>query len=214
MSEFSESKLYLCTLATAILFFVIFSGLFPGPLDFWSQFSIILLVLLTAGLKLDPLFGVPVHEDFKKGAMRAVLLGLISAAVLYGIFWTGNRFIQSVWPEISGRLDSIYALKSGSGRWRVGIFLALIIGPGEELWWRGFLQRHWMARLGKWPGMLTVSLLYAAVHLGSGNPLLVLAALAGGLWWGYQYLKFDSLLSNIISHTVWDLLVFITFPFA
>ncbi len=212
MSEFSESRLYLCTLATAILFFLIFSGLFSGPLDFWSQFSVILLLLLTAGAKLEPLFSVTVREDFKTGGLRAVLLGLISAAVLYGIFRAGNMFLQAFWPEISGRLDSIYALKSGSSRWRIGLFLALIIGPGEELWWRGFLQRHWMARLGKWPGMLTVSLLYAAIHLGSGNPLLVLAALVGGLWWGYQYLRFNSLLSNLISHTLWDLLIFIIFP--
>jgi hypothetical protein len=49
--------------------------------------------------------------------------------------------------------------------------------------------------------------------LTSGNPVLVLAALVCGLWWGYQYLRFNSLLSNVISHLFWDLLVFIILPF-
>jgi len=54
--------------------------------------------------------------------------------------------------------------------------------------------------------------LYAAVHLTSRNPVLVLAALVCGLVWGYQYLKFKSVLANIISHICFDLAVFLFLP--
>lgn len=213
MSALSENRIYLATFLSAILFFLIFSGLISGLFDFWSLFSAILLVLLTAGLKIDPLFSYSVFGDFKDNPRRGLVLGLISAAALYVIFWLGHRLVLIWFPGLSVQLSSVYALKAGSSRWRIGLFLALIIGPGEELWWRGFLQRHWMARLGKLPGMLVVSVLYATVHLGSGNLLLVLAALMGGLWWGFQYVRFNSLLANVISHTLWDLLVFLVIPF-
>jgi membrane protease YdiL (CAAX protease family) len=213
MGALTENKIYLATAVSAVLFFLVFSGKFWRGLDFWSLFSVTILLLLTAGLKLDPLFGPLVYGDFKERTWSAAGLGLASAAALYVIFLIGNQLVHVFWPGSSDLLRSVYALKYGSSRWRIGIFLALIIGPGEELWWRGFLQRHWMARLGRWPGLLAVAALYAAVHLGSGNLLLVFGALVGGLWWGFQYLRFNSLLANIISHTVWDLLVFLIFPF-
>ncbi|MBC7363077.1 MAG: CPBP family intramembrane metalloprotease [Candidatus Aminicenantes bacterium] len=213
MGALSDNKIYLATAVSAVLFFLVFSGKSFLSLDFWSLFSVTILVLLTAGLKLDPLFGLLVYGDFKERVWTAVGLGLGSAAMLYVIFLAGNHLVHNFWPGSSELLRSVYALKYGTSQWRIGIFLVLIIGPGEELWWRGFLQRHWAVKLGRWPGMLAVAALYAAVHLGSGNLLLVVAALVGGCWWGFQYLKFNSLLSNIISHTVWDLLVFLVFPF-
>jgi membrane protease YdiL (CAAX protease family) len=57
------------------------------------------------------------------------------------------------------------------------------------------------------------ALLYTAVHLAGGNIMLVLAAALCGVFWGWLYLRFRSPLLNIISHTLWDLLVFVVLPF-
>jgi membrane protease YdiL (CAAX protease family) len=76
----------------------------------------------------------------------------------------------------------------------------------------GFLQRTGL-HVGNWPGLFLVAGLYAAVHLTSRNPVLILAALVCGLVWGYQYLKFKSVLANIVSHILFDLAVFLFFPF-
>jgi hypothetical protein len=213
VKNFSENSLYWLTLLIAVCFFLIFSGRFLVGVDFWSLFATGLLVYLMVVLWLDPLFSKLISGDFGEKAGSKILIGLVSAILLYGVFFAGNIVLRYIFPETLEHLASIYNLKFGSSSLRIGIFLTLIIGPGEELLWRGFLQRHWAARLGKEAGFLAVALLYAAVHLSTRNPLLVLAALGGGLWWGYQYLKFNSLLVNVVSHLLWDLLVFIIFPF-
>ncbi len=56
-------------------------------------------------------------------------------------------------------------------------------------------------------------MLYTAVHLASGNIMLVLAAAVCGVFWGWLYLRYRSPVLNIVSHTLWDLAVFVVFPF-
>jgi len=50
------------------------------------------------------------------------------------------------------------------------------------------------------------------VHLTTGNPLLIGAALVAGLFWGGLYLWQGSILTIVVSHTLWDILVFLIFP--
>lgn len=206
-------SLVLLTLGVAIYFALIFSGLFSGRIDFWSLLAGGLMLFLILALWSDPLFSKLIYGDFREKPLVAIGLGLASALLLYLVFFAGNIILRKIFPESVSSLRAIYSLKSGSSLLRIGLFLGLIIGPGEELLWRGWLQRHWCRRLGKFPGLLTVVLLYSAVHLPASNPVLVLAALVCGLWWGFQYLKFNSLLANVISHLLWGLLVFIILPF-
>jgi CAAX amino terminal protease family. len=210
--KFSENNLYWLTLLVAVCFFLLFSGHLQLVVDFWSLFSSFLLVFLVIVLWLDPLWGQLILNDLKERKGAKILIGLISAVVLYGLFYGGNLLLGKFLINKSEYLSSIYNLKIGSNSLRIGIFLALIIGPGEELLWRYFLQRRWAARIGQWPAMVLVAVLYAAVHLSTKNPVLVLAALVCGLWWGYQFLKFRSILANVISHVLWDLMVFMLFP--
>jgi membrane protease YdiL (CAAX protease family) len=44
--------------------------------------------------------------------------------------------------------------------------------------------------------------------------MLILAALVCGIFWGSLFLKYRSPLMLIVSHTLWDLLVFIVLPFS
>ncbi len=206
-------SLILLTLGVAIYFSLIFSGLFSGRIDFWSLLAGGLMLFLILALWSDPLFSKLIYGDFRDKPLVAIRLGLASALLLYLVFFAGDIILRKIFPESAGSLGAVYTLKSGNSLLRIGLFLGLIIGPGEELLWRGWLQRHWSKRLGKRASLIAVALLYSAVHLTSGNPVLVLAALVCGLWWGYQYLRFNSLLSNVISHLFWDLLVFIILPF-
>ena len=42
--------------------------------------------------------------------------------------------------------------------------------------------------------------------------MLVLAAGVCGLFWGFLYLRTGSLLINLVSHTAWDIAIFLLFP--
>ena len=209
----TQSQLYWLTILSAIVFPPVFSAWRPAIIDFWSLFSAVLLIFLLVALWLDPGLSQLIAGDVFTLGWRKVVLGLVSAVFLYALFYAGYLLLPKLLIGSSGQVARIYALKSGQSQWRLGIFLALIIAPGEELWWRGFLQHHWSRRLGSWPGYWLVAGLYAAVHLTSRNPVLVLAALVCGLVWGYQYLKFKSVLANIISHIGFDLAVFLFLPF-
>ena len=43
--------------------------------------------------------------------------------------------------------------------------------------------------------------------------MLVLAAAVCGLFWGYLYMRTGSALLVVVSHTVWDIAVFLIVPF-
>jgi hypothetical protein len=90
--------------------------------------------------------------------------------------------------------------------------MLFLIGPGEELFWRGFLQRRLQKGLGQWRGFILATMIYAFIHVGSGNVMLVLAAGVCGLFWGFLYLRFHSMLLNAISHTLWDVSIFLLLP--
>jgi len=132
--------------------------------------------------------------------------------VLYGIFWAGNLLVHALLPGAVGGIASLYDLKGCASTARVALLLGLVIGPGEELVWRGVIQRALTARLGAVGGLLAATALYAVVHLFSGNPLLILAALVCGLFWGVLYQRTGSIVLVVISHTAWDLVVFLILP--
>ena len=50
------------------------------------------------------------------------------------------------------------------------------------------------------------------MHIPTENVMLVLAALTCGLFWGALYWKTGSIIPGLISHMVWDPLIFVLFP--
>jgi len=143
---------------------------------------------------------------------KALGIGIISAFILYGIFWAGNILAQRLFGFAASDIESVYDFKSGTPVWIIGLLIACIIGPAEEIFWRGFVQSRISMKMHKW-GWILAAFIYAGVHLASVNVMLVLAALICGLFWGWLYHRFQSLHLNIISHVVWDLMVFLLLPF-
>jgi len=138
--------------------------------------------------------------------------GLLSAAALYGVFFAGNALAPLVVGGARGQVSSIYGL--GTGSWWPGVFFLLlcVTGPGEEIFWRGFLQDRLEDRLGRAQGFAVATLIYGGVHVFSGNLMLVLAALVAGAWWGVYYAWKKDLLALMVSHSVWSVVIFAVLP--
>ena len=102
----------------------------------------------------------------------------------------------------------------GEGTNKVFIFLLLffVTGPGEEIFWRGFLQNRLMKRWGNSSGFLVATALYGGVHIFSGNLILILAAFVAGAFWGLLYLWKKDLLAQITSHSFWSAVIFAVAP--
>jgi membrane protease YdiL (CAAX protease family) len=200
--------------AAVALFALLFIGRGFGPLDFWWSMSGAVLLLVGLGAVLDRGYPASLARDPRSGALRKLVLGLLAAAALYGIFWVGNEASRWLFPFASGGIGRVYDFKAGAALPRIILLMALIIGPGEEIFWRAYLQRRWQARFGRWPGFLAAAALYTLVHAASGNVMLVLAAAVCGVFWGFLYMRTGSILLVAVSHTAWDLAVFVIWPFS
>src|SRR5512143_3343403 len=133
--------------------------------------------------------------------------------LLYGVFAAGQGTALRIFPFAAAGIGHVYALREGVPLLRILLLIGIVIGPGEEIFWRGFFQESAGTTTSRSYGFALTVLLYTAVHLASGNIMLVLAAAVCGLFWGWLYFRYRSPLLNAISHTVWDVAVFVVFPF-
>ena len=145
---------------------------------------------------------------------RAVLEGLGSAAVLYLVFRAGDALAPLVVPGAAAQVGGIYGLGEGWPRAGILLLLLFVTGPGEEIFWRGFLQDALQRRLGPLAGYAATTAIYGGVHVFSGNLMLTLAALVAGAFWGGLYLWRRDLASLVVSHSVWSAVVFAVLPIA
>lgn len=152
-----------------------------------------------------------------------ILIGVVTAAALWGVFWLGNYLSTRWFGFAQGQINSIYDMKNGNDVLIVGALLLFVIGPAEEIFWRGYFQKsitdifekslkiksetwRWLA-----PVLIT-AFVYAIVHVFSFNFMLIMAALVCGLFWGFMYRFTKSIVPLIVCHALWDVSVFIIFP--
>jgi membrane protease YdiL (CAAX protease family) len=214
MNYFQTRLSILIALLASVLFVPLFIFRSIGPVDFWWWISLNLVLLIGLSLAADKSFSGLILSDLKSKPARKVFMGILTALILYGIFFIGNGLARLLCPLAGKGIGQVYSFNEGASPLRIVLLLVLLIGPGEELFWRGFLQRRWQSFFGPVAGWLISTAFYALIHAGSGNLMLVLAAVVCGLFWGALYLRYRSVLLIAVSHTLWDLLVFIVAPFA
>ena len=184
-----------------------------GAFDFFWWMSANAAFVITLSAVLDPGWRKTVREDLGAGLIKKAALGLFSAAVLYGVFFVGNILSRMILPVAGQGIENVYAFKDGADTLRVALAIGVLIGPAEELFWRGFVQRRLSDAHGPLEGCLLATAVYAGIHIGSMNPMLVLAAGVCGLFWGLLWARYRSITLNVVSHVAWDLTVFLILPF-
>lgn len=184
-----------------------FTRTFRGPRErFWSRMTVTGASLGALSLLLEP--------EHRKLSFRVkhLIEGGAIAAGLYGIFRMGDKMARRIMPNGAGDIQEIYDLRNGQDPFRVGARLAFVIGPAEELFWRGHLQRRLTTEHGTLKGALEAALAYGGVHLVSGNPTLVGAASVAGAWWSTWAALGVDMESLILSHIIWDVMIFLIAP--
>lgn len=142
-----------------------------------------------------------------------VLLGIAIAAALWGVFWIGDKLSQLMFNFARPQVDLIYGMKDGESMWLLTLLMLFLIGPAEEIFWRGYIQQNLSQRWNPNIGFIVTTAIYALVHAGSLNFMLTMAAMVAGAAWGVLYRFFPNRFGAIIvSHAVWDVAVFIWFP--
>jgi uncharacterized protein len=198
----------LLVLLATLFWFLIFSPWTYGKLNFWGEMLAATGILAISALYLDRQSLSSVYS-FRPSY---ILVGIGSALILYLVFLLGNMISRSLFDFAQNQVSNIYLSRQQAPPALIGVFLLAWIGPADEIFWRGFVQRRLFQKIGLGFGYLLTSLLYALIHIWAFNFMLFGAALVCGLFWGFLFLNYRSVWPGLISHAVWDTAVFVLFP--
>lgn len=192
----------------AVLWFYMFSPWTSGITSFWLNMSFAAVVLTVIAA-----IGNRNNKPGKTNFAGSVLSGVAIAFALWCVFWAGDKISQLLFSFARGQVDNVYGMKEGSSPVMIALLLLFVIGPAEEYFWRGFVQKNMSDLCSPMWAMIVTTVIYALVHIWSFNFMLVMAALVAGAVWGILYWLKPSLLpALIVSHAVWDALVFVILP--
>nr|HQH80546.1 CPBP family intramembrane metalloprotease [bacterium] len=106
-------------------------------------------------------------------------------------------------------LDSLSGVMDFSSPWELAakiLIFCLLTGICEEIYFRGFFQGSLSSKLGSRIGVITASLIFAAMH---GNPWYFPLYFILGLFFGIVYKKSGTLVAPIFCHALnnaWSIL--------
>lgn len=194
----------------ALLWFIMFSPWTKNFVNFWYMmtFSGVVLICIER-------FANKKHHLYKKPTVKTVAAGIAIAGILYGIFFVGYELSRLILDFARMQVEGIYTMKGNTSEWFIGLALLFIIGPAEEMFWRGYVQRSLMKRLGGDKGFFVTLAIYTLIHIWSLNLMLIGAAAVCGFCWGVIYRANQKMLpALVISHALWDVAAFVLMPFA
>ena len=191
-----------------VLWTLMFSPYTAPHFNFWWMMTGSAVTLSLLSTWLNPGWHKQINFNLSN-----VALGILIAVGLWSVFWIGDKLSSLLFDFARPQVDSIYSMKEGESPWLLTVLMLFLIGPAEEIYWRGYIQRKLSEKWNPNKGFIVTTLIYALVHAGSMNFMLTMAALVAGLAWGLLYRFFPKYFGAIIlSHALWDVAVFIWFP--
>jgi CAAX amino terminal protease family. len=174
---------------------------FKGPLNFW-------IGIFFAGLGIL-IFGISDERTRKiiRPRREDIPVGILSGILIYSLFFSLALFVKAFLPKFYISVEEIKALKN-LAPFYISFPVALMVSLGEEVFWRGFIQRNLMENFGKLFGYILSVILYSLAHVFTFNLSLVVAAIGAGAFWGFIFIWKRDLTPLIISHVTWDILLF------
>ncbi len=192
----------------AVLWTVMFSPWTSPHVNFWKMMTCSGLMLTVYSTWAAPGW----WKNVRLG-LTDILLGIALAAFLWGVFWLGEYFSTMIFGFARPQVDMIYGMKEGENPLILTALMLLIIGPAEEIFWRGYVQNTLSKRWNPNIGFIVTTLVYSLVHLPKMNFMLIMSAAVAGFLWGLAYRFFPERFGAILlSHALWDCAVFIWFP--
>ncbi|MDO5553341.1 MAG: CPBP family glutamic-type intramembrane protease [Planctomycetia bacterium] len=204
-----KHKLLISILIAFLLWFVMFSPWTASLIPFWPMMSVSAMLLLTMAFSF--------RRDWRgilRFTPRALAYGALLAAFLWCVFWLGDKASGIIFHFAPRQIADVYTLREGTSPVVIALLLLLIIGPAEEIFWRGYVQRSLADLYGKNAAVLIAVAVYTLVHIFSFNLMLLAAAALLGCVWSILFRLYPrSLPALIVSHALWDAAVFVFFPF-
>jgi hypothetical protein len=187
---------------------VVWTAAFRGRSGFWGKMAV--------GIGSLGAYALSANPDLRRTRVKPADLarGIASASALYGIFQVGDRLARKIMPNGQAEIDEIYRKRGLAPDRLIATALVVLIAPGEELFWRGLVNRYLAQQLGPVAGNAAGAAIYSAIHLVSGNLTLTGAAGVAGAFWSLEHLAQGRMAPLIVSHVAWDVWIFLVRPTA
>jgi membrane protease YdiL (CAAX protease family) len=204
----------LVALAIATLLMVV--AVLENTVAPWAPFCFALAVLT---LGLPWLIGTVDLSQFRLPRLRYALAGLGLGVVLQGVFR-----LMTARADLTGMFGQVFTVAAGRlgrspeavGRWYL-VFVQAWAGLGEEVFYRGYLQRTLRSRFAPLPSMAGAAIAFAVRHYSqvllawphvdwASATVWVAATFVAGLVFGWLYERSTSLWPSILCHYVLNLL--------
>jgi membrane protease YdiL (CAAX protease family) len=154
--------------------------------------------------------------------------GFVGCAIFFFGAWAFVKLVTPVgspreeWLAILyNQIGSAAMLRETTGRVVMVVAGLIVASIAEEVVWRGFVTMLLEEKVGSRRAWIYAAVLYAAAHVPVGfvlagkkagwNPILPLAALAGGLLWGAMARRYGRLAPSIFAHILFDWTVLMMF---
>lgn len=175
----------------------------PGSLTFYVLAVVVAAVWGIGGFLSGPLPLVPVRaaRGWRPLVLVPVTVGLVAAAAV-----VASVVLARELPVLRGFLDDL--LERARGPAVPTAMVTLINGAGEEVFFRGAVY----AATGPRRAVIVSTAVYAFATAATGNPALVVAALALGVVFGLQRRMSGNILGPALAHLTWSAVLLVTLP--
>jgi membrane protease YdiL (CAAX protease family) len=170
----------------------------PGDRTFYVA-TLLLAAVWAAGALLSGRLHLGRAHTRVGGQARPVVQSLALGTMLLAVFLAGALVVARI-PVLREPVEELLDHARFGSLSLVAVLTALN-GVAEELYFRGALY----AAIGRRHAVLVSTIVYGLTTVGTGIPLLVLAALALGLVTALQRRVTGGILGPVITHLVWSL---------
>jgi uncharacterized protein len=131
-----------------------------------------------------------------------VALGLVATVPMLALFLFGQSRPVGPFRSIKRFFDEEARPIFAGCSWSDLALVSLAAGVGEEMLFRGVIQRVLVELLGPWPGWGAASVVFGLLHpITPGYSVIaaIMGAYLGGVWWAS-----GNLLTVMVAHALYD----------
>jgi CAAX protease family protein len=139
-------------------------------------------------------------------AWRTFVGPVMAGAAAFGTFLAAYLVARHL-PLVGPALDGVLAT-ADAGSTALVLFVALVNGAGEELFFRGALH----AALEPHRPAIATTIVYVVVTAATGNVALVIAAAVMGVLFSLERLSTRGVLAPMVTHLTWSTLMVLALP--
>ena len=195
----------LVRLILSLFFAYLFTWIsFSNEKEFWYFYTFTILFLMSIAY-----FYTKIKDEVK--TLSYIFWGLIYGTLIYAIIAFGYKLIH-ILPIISASGINDFINKFAPSSISQYVFLFILIAPGEELFWRGYIQQQLKNWFKPFYAVVISSALFSLSLVFSGFGLGILVAFVVGILFGLLYEWKKSMQLIILAHITMLVLLFLVFP--